>query len=151
MTADALPAMWRASFSASAEALPNTRPTEQVRQNSRTRVGHSEIPMRNEPVSSTETTSRALTPIFTMVRWATFPTSAVASELMATMPREFTPNARVYCPASSPRIFCSTKVEPEMYEKSAPNAKHMVSENPMYRRILNTFGISEYTLNAVPW
>ena len=123
--------MWRASFSANAEALPKIRPHELVSRNSRISVGTSEIPTKKLMVSSTDTTSRLTTPVFTMRRCATRPTSLVAIALNSTMPSEFTPNTIVNWVSDRPRIFCSTNVEPEMYENSAPNAKHMVSMKPM--------------------
>ena len=46
------------------------------------------------------------------------------------MPIEFTPNTIVNWVSDRPRIFCNTNVEPEMYENSAPNAKHIVSMKP---------------------
>ena len=122
--------MWRASFNANAEALPKIRPHELVSRNSKTRVGTSEIPTRKLTNSSEDTTSRLTTPTFTMRRCATRPTSFVAIALNSTIPIEFTPNTIVNSVSDKPRIFCSTNVEPEMYENSAPNAKHIVSMKP---------------------
>ena len=102
-------------------------------------------------MSSTETTSRALTPTFHDGALGDLPHQRGRQRAHGHNAQGVHAERESVLPGVKPQDFLQHKVEPEIYEKSAPNAKHMVSENPMYRRILNTFGISEYTLSAVPW
>ncbi len=49
------------------------------------------------------------------------PTSRVFTIAALTMPAAFTANTMENCPGLSPRTFCTTNGDAEMYEKSATN------------------------------